>query len=163
MTHFERRQSVNGVARRRWLVHVALIVGFVAAALSPIFLSRKYLGHSGTTDHVLISLLVLAVIAAHLVQRRLTVKRLCSHLIERRREREVRPGLAQSDLLLSVLTVNAMVSGVADYLMGHPIYLRVPGPYILQKWHALSALVLLGYVVTHVTRRRGRLRRSQIK
>ncbi len=67
-----------------------------------------------------------------------------------------------SDFVLFLLTLNVMVSGLGDYVVEHTIFLPIPGPYVLQKWHAMSALILLIYVVTHVVRRRRRLWRSRI-
>ena len=158
----ESRRRASTATRWRWLVHVALIVGFLASALSPVFLSRRYLGHSGTTDHAIVSLVVLALVLIHLWQRRHTVNRLVTQLLRRRHVKSGGSLQAESDLILWVLTLNATASGVADYLVGQPIYLPVPGPSILQKWHAMSALVLLVYVTTHVIRRRRRLRLSHI-
>lgn len=141
---------------------MVLVVGFLASALSPVFLSRRYLGHSGTTDHAVICLVVLALVLAHLAQRRHTLKRLVAQLLHRGNAGARGRSLASSDLVLLVLTLNAMASGTVDYLVGHTIYVPVPGPPILQKWHAMSSLVLLIYVSTHVIRRRRRLRLSQI-
>ena len=152
----------DSVARNRWLVHVSLIIGFLGAALSPIFLSRRYLGHSGTTDHAIISVIVMVLVLGHLYQRRRTVKRLLARLGGRRESTGRRSLQAQSDLVLWILTLNAMASGVADYLAGHPIYLSIHGVVILQKWHAVSVLALLVYVIVHVVRRRKRLRISHI-
>ena len=150
-------------ARSRWVVHLALIVSFLAAVVSSIYLSRRYLGHSGTTNHAIFGLIVLALVLVHLVQRRHTVGRLAAQLVGRGRGASARTRLAVSDTILWLLTLNAMISGIADYLVGHTIYLNVPGPSILQKWHAMGVLVLLAYVVTHVIRRRKRLRSSRIR
>ncbi len=156
------RGRANATTRRRWLVHVVLIVGFLAAAVSPIFLSRRYLGNSGTTDHAIICLIVFGLVVVHLYQRRRTVRRLATQLLRGRDAGTPRSSPAGTDLVLGLLTLNAMVSGLADYLVGHPIYLPIPGPYVLQKWHAISAVVLVVYVATHVIRRRRRLRLSHI-
>jgi hypothetical protein len=154
--------SGSAVARNRWLVHLALIFGFLAATLSPIFLSKKYLGHSGTTDHAIIGLLVLALVMVHLIQRRHTVGRLVSRLVGHRGSgHQLRQSL--SDLVLWILTLNAMVSGLMDYLDGHTILLPIPGPFIFQKWHLMSALLLLIYATVHVVRRRKRLRFSRVR
>ncbi|MGC1418646.1 MAG: hypothetical protein WA786_00815 [Acidimicrobiales bacterium] len=150
-------------SRNRWLVHVALIVGFLAAVGSAIFLSKKYLGHSGTTDHSIIGLMVLALVIVHLIQRRHTVQRLLSRLVGRGGGSGARSRQAVSDLILWLLFLNATISGVADFIVGHTIFLSIPGPNILQKWHAISVLALLVYVIVHVTRRRSRLRSSRIR
>lgn len=145
------------------MVHLALILCFLAAVVSAVFLSRKYLGHSGTTDHSIIGLLVLALVIVHLTQRRQTVRRLASRLFGRPSSTARQSRLAVSDMILWILTLNAMVSGVADFLVGHTIFLAIPGPNILQKWHAMSVLALLVYVIVHVVRRRKRLRTSHIR
>jgi hypothetical protein len=153
----------DSIARRRWAVHLALILGFLAATVSAVFLSRKYLGNSGTTDHSIIGLLVFALVLVHLTQRRHTVSRLVSRFFGRRGSSGHRTRLAASDMILWILTLNAMVSGFVDFLVGHTIFLSIPGPSILQKWHAMSVLILLVYVIVHVVRRRGRLRASHIR
>jgi hypothetical protein len=66
-------------------------------------------------------------------------------------------------MILWLLTLNATASGFADFVMGRTIYLPIPLPAFLQKWHLLSVVVLLVYVVVHVLRRRRRLRRSHIR
>jgi hypothetical protein len=153
----------DSFARRRWLVHLALILGFLAAVISAVFLSKKYFGYSGTTDHSIIGLVVLGLVLVHLTQRRRTVKRLLSQLFGSKNATVHRSRLAESDMILWLLTLNAMVSGVADFVVGHTIFLPIPGPNILQKWHATSVLVLLVYVIVHVVRRRKRLRTSHIR
>lgn len=153
----------DSITRRRWVVHVALILAFLAAVASAIFLSKKYLGHSGTTDHSIIGLIVLALVVVHLIQRRSTVKRLISKLVGRRGSTETRPRQAESDLILWLLTLNATISGLVDFIKGQTIYLSIPGPAFFHKWHAMSVLVLLVYVIVHVLRRRARLRTSRIR
>jgi hypothetical protein len=153
----------DSIARNRWLVHLALILGFLVAVISAIFLSRKYFGHSGTTDHSIIGLLVLVLVIVHLTQRRLTVRQLVSRLFGHQSSTGHQTRRAESDMILWILTLNAMVSGVADFVVGHTIFLPIPGPNILQKWHAMSVLVLLVYVIVHVIRRRKRLRTSHIR
>jgi len=150
-------------ARRRWYVHLSLILGFLVASLSPIFLSRRYLGHSGTTNHAIIAVVVFAIVVVHLTQRRNTIRRLLSRFRGRRPSTTERLRQASSDMILWILTLNAMVSGIVDFVLGHVVHLPIPGPFILQKWHAISALVLVGYVITHVVRRRRRLRTSHIR
>jgi len=153
----------DSIARNRWLVHLALILGFLAAVISAIFLSRKYFGYSGTTDHSIIGLALLGFVIVHLTQRRHTVRRLISRLFGRTNSPSRQTRLAVSDTILWVLTLNALISGVADFVVGHTIFLAIPGPHILHKWHAMSVLVLLVYVIVHVVRRRKRLRTSHIR
>jgi hypothetical protein len=71
--------------------------------------------------------------------------------------------LAVSDVILWLLFLNTTISGIADFIVGHTIFLSLPGPNILQKWHALAVLVLLVYVIVHVIRRRTRLRTSHVR
>ena len=153
----------ESISRNRWLVHWALILGFLAAVMSAVFLSRKYVRHSGTTNHSIIGLLVLGIVVVHLAQRRLTMRRLLTRFFPGRRPAAHSIRLAMSDSILMILTLNAMVSGTVDFVVGRVVTLPIPGPYILQKWHAMSVLVLLVYVIVHVVRRRKRLRTSHIR
>ncbi len=150
----------DGAISRRWVLHLALIAGFVATFVTAIFLSKRYLGLSGVADHAVVSLLVFAFVLVHLFQRRRTIRSLFAR---RAVVAAPRARLARSDLVLWLLTLNAMISGAADFLNGTTIYLPIPGPIIFQKWHALSVLILLAYVTTHVTRRRRRLRTSHVR
>jgi hypothetical protein len=150
----------DSVARRRWIVHLALLLGFAAALLSLIELTKNYLGHSGITDHAIIGVAVFVLVVVHLIQRRHTVGRLLARLAGR--SKDARTRLATSDMILWLLTFNVTVSGVADFVSGHEIFLPIPGPFIFQKWHEVAALVLVVYVIVHVIRRWSRLRNSRI-
>lgn len=156
----------DAVALRRWLVQLALILGFVLARVLAVLLSRRYAGHSGTTNHAIVGLVVLALAVVHVSQRRRTIRGLLRGMTRGGSATRHRPGRAGSDLTLWLLTLNATVSVVADLVTGQTIYLLLPGPYVLQKWgqtrYTVSVLVLLGFVITHVVRRRGRLRGSHI-
>ena len=155
------RWRYGAAARQRWVVHLALVIGFVASLATAITLSKRYLGHSGTTNHAIVSVAVLVVIFVHLFQRRHTIARLVTQLFHRRgRARSRRTGL--SDAILWLIVANTMVSGFADYVVGHTIFLPIPGPNLVQKWHGFSSIVLLVYVAVHVIRRRRRLRSSHI-
>jgi cytochrome b561 len=152
----------DAVARRRWLVHLALMVSFAAAFASSIFLSDKYLGHSGLTDHSIIGGVVLALVVIHLFQRRRTVWRLVRRLADAANSSSAQVRLALSDSILWLLLLNATGSGLADFATGHTIML--PGsPSRLGKWHLDSVLVLTVYVITHILRRRSRLRTSHVR
>ncbi len=159
----ESRSRREYISRNRWIVHLALIVGFVTAILSAIELSKKYLGHSGVTDHSIIGVVVLGFILVHLIQRRRTVGRLASRLAGLRGSTETRRRLAVSDTILWLLTLDVMVSGFVDFVDGHTIFLPIPGPDQFRKWHEMAALVLVVYVIVHVLRRRSRLRTSRIR
>jgi hypothetical protein len=153
----------DAISMNRWIVHVALIVGFLTAVVSAIELSKKYLGHSGVTDHSIIGLVVFALVVVHLIQRRHTLGRLIARFAGHRGSPVTRKRLAVSDMILWLLALNATISGFADFVIGHTIYLSIPGPAFFQKWHEMSALVLIVYVITHVIRRRSRLRTSRIR
>jgi hypothetical protein len=72
--------------------------------------------------------------------------------------------LALSDSFLWLLLLNAVGSGLADFVAGHTILLPFSGlPSRLGKWHLDSVLVLVVYVVVHVTRRRHRLWTSHVR
>ena len=156
------RQRASSISRSRGLVHFALMMGFVAAFVSLAFLTRHYFGLWGTTDHAIIGLLVLVLVLIHLWQRRRTVRRLLSRLDGGHHATEQHSSPAISDLILWLLTLNAMISGVADFVAGHQIYLPLPGPPIIQRWHAMGVIVLIVYVIVPVVRRRKRLWRSRI-
>jgi hypothetical protein len=151
------------IAKKRWIVHLALLAGFLAALLSAVFLSRPYLGHSGVADHSIIGGLVLCLVIVHLIQRRQTVGRLAKRLIRVTASMPAQTKIAVSDLILLFLTLNAMASGLADYLSGSTTLLPIGGPTRLLKWHADAVIVLVIYVAVHVTRRRRRLRSSHIR
>ena len=148
-------------ANVRFLVHLLLVAAFIASLLSALEISRHYFGRSGITDHAIIGFVVLAFIIVHLTQRRHTVKRLLATLAHRTKN-ATSSRRAASDLILWLLTLNVMVSGTVDFVLGHETLLPVPGPLIFQKWHGFSAIVLVVYVTVHVIRRRSRLRTSRI-
>lgn len=152
----------GSTANVRFLVHLLLVAAFVASLLSALELSKKYLGHSGTTDHAIIGFVVLAFITVHLTQRRHTIRRLLDALAHRTKN-STSKRRAASGLILWLLTLNVMVSGTVDLVLGHETLLAVPGPLIFQKWHGFSAIVLLVYVTVHVIRRRSRFRTSRIR
>jgi hypothetical protein len=65
--------------------------------------------------------------------------------------------LAWSDLIPSFLLFNLIVSGIADYLVGgRGIFITI-GLSRAIRWHALAAVLVLGYLVVHVLRRASRL------
>jgi hypothetical protein len=101
-----------------------------------------------------------------MVQRRHTVARLLGNLGRvptwfRRRGR-----LAWSDLLLTLLTLNVLVSGTYDLVTGNQVILHprsIGIPFRDIGWHVSAALLLLAYLCVHVARRWGRIRRSVIR
>jgi hypothetical protein len=70
--------------------------------------------------------------------------------------------LAWSDLILTFLFANLIVSGIADYLIGgNGIFIEI-GLTKNIRWHVLSAILLLLYLLVHVIRRAARLRTSRV-
>jgi hypothetical protein len=128
----------------RWLVHLGLLVTLV---VSLVFETDPFI-------HIVVGLLFVALVGAHLWQRRLTslglVRRLAkvSHLYRR-------PGrLALSDLVLTLLTAAMVVSGFWDWIAGHPTKIR---------WHAITGVALSVYLVVHTVKRWKRLRTSKVR
>ncbi len=129
--------------RLRLVVHLLLILtAAVSLALEPII-----------ALHVALGLAFVALVGAHLAQRRRTSVALLKRLkrpsaLHRRGGR-----LLLSDLLLLTLTAGMLVSGLWDWSAGHPTRIR---------WHALTGVVLAGYLAGHTVRRRRRLRASTV-
>lgn len=151
----------GGGERRRWYVHLALL-GALAGALGTLF----YLSHS-ITIHVIFGLLFMTLLLCHLFQRRRTVKSLARRLVTVRRGPKATGRLALSDTVLELLVANVLVSGTVDALQHHvtqlPFVSSLGLPPGLARWHTLSSVVLVGYVIVHVLRRRRRFRRSRIR
>ncbi len=64
-------------------------------------------------------------------------------------------------VICALVTVNVVVSGILDWDRGAPLLLPLPQPF--DRWHLLSSVVLVVYLVIHVSRRWKRLRRSTIR
>jgi hypothetical protein len=145
-------------SQRAWgrgLVHLGLLLT-VAGALAT--LTILYIRNAIHAD---IGLAFVGLVVVHLAQRRRTVTRLVSQLARARSFAERRIRLAASDLILAFITLNVLVSGVLDWSRGEPIQLPLPSPF--DRWHLLSSVALVIYLVVHVWHRRKRLRRSTIR
>jgi hypothetical protein len=143
----------------RWVVHLLLLATF-AASLATVTLITE------GTPHLVAGLAFVALVVAHVSQRRHTVARLVRGLTRTRTWPSRRGRLAWSDTVLALLTVNVLVSGTWDLLTGTQVILhpRAVGiPFRDMGWHVLSALLLLAYLCVHVTRRWSRLRRSVVR
>ena len=103
--------------------------------------------------HIVLGLIFVALVVAHLWQRRRTSLGLVRRLAKfgQLYKRPVR--LALSDLVLTLLTAAMVVSGFWDWIVGHPTKIR---------WHAITGIALTVYVVVHTVRRWKRLRSSKV-
>jgi hypothetical protein len=137
------------------LVHLGLLLT-AAGALAT--LTILYIRNAIHAD---IGLAFAGLVVVHLAQRRRTVTRMMSQLVRAKSFAERRIRLVASDLILAFLTLNVLVSGVLDWSRGEPIQLPLPPPF--DRWHLLSSVALVIYLVVHVWRRRKRLRRSTIQ
>jgi hypothetical protein len=160
VTSAEANSVVTGSnSQRTWargFVHVGLLLT-TAGALAT--LTVLYIHNAIHAD---IGLVFVGLVVLHLLQRRHTVARLMSQLTRARSFAERRLRLAGSDLLLAFITLNVLVSGVWDWDRGEPTELPlVPRPF--NRWHLLSGVALVLYLILHVWHRRKRLRGSTIR
>jgi hypothetical protein len=111
--------------------------------------------------HADIGLVFVGLVVVHLIQRRRTVSRMMSQFarVSSFTKRTIR--LTASDLLLAFITVNVLISGVLDWGRGQPIELQLPAPF--DRWHLLSGVALVAYLIFHVWHRRKHLRGSTIQ
>jgi hypothetical protein len=159
MTGAATEPSADGHGTRhvwgRGFVHLGLLLT-AAGALGT--LTILYIRNAIHAD---IGFVFVGLVVVHLVQRRRTVVRMISQLARVRSYAERRLRLAGSDLVLAFITLNVLVSGVLDWNRGQPIQLPLPRPF--DRWHFLSGVVLVLYLIFHVWHRRKRLRRSTIQ
>jgi hypothetical protein len=159
MTNAEVELTSSGHATRRiWargLVHLGLLLT-TAGALAT--LTILYIRNAIHAD---IGLAFVGLVIVHLVQRRRTVARMMTQLARVRSFAERRLRFASSDLLLAFITLNVLVSGVLDWRRGEPIQIPLPRPFA--RWHLLSGVALVLYLIFHVWHRRKRLRKSTIQ
>jgi hypothetical protein len=146
--------------RRRWYVHLALMVTLAGSLLSLITLSHSI------TVHVIFGVLFMVILLLHFWQRRRTITSMFKRIVGLQTRTRVSTRLAISDLILELLVLNVLVSGIVDGLQHHatqfPFATALGLPPGLSQWHKLAAIVLVVYAVVHITRRRKRLRRSHI-
>jgi hypothetical protein len=143
------------LSTRRWRVHLGLIVSFGVALF--VVIARMGMG-----VHIFAGLCFAALVGAHLAQRRRTVRALAGGLVGTKVVRSRRGRLALSDGVLVFLAVNAVVSGIVDWVSRRTVMVPLPGLRPV-NWHTTTSLLLLVYVVVHVVRRQARLRSSHIQ
>jgi hypothetical protein len=153
--------ALTGGERRRWFVHLALIVSLAGSLLSLIYLSHSI------TIHVIFGVWFMAMLLFHFYQRRRTIKSLFARLIGVQSRTRTTMRLVISDIILELLVLDVLVSGIVDGLNHHatefPFASALGLPPGLSQWHKLAAIVLVVYATVHVIRRRKRLRRSHIQ
>ena len=143
----------------RFVVHLALLATFAASLATVTIITEGW-------PHLVVGSVFVALAVAHVAQRRRTVARLVEKLGQVRTWFHRSGRLAWSDLVLSLLTVNVLVSGTWDLVTGNQVILhpRTIGiPFRDMGWHVASALLLLAYLCVHVGRRWGRIRRSAVR
>ena len=152
------QNHASGRARSRWAVHLALLITIIVA-LVPLLLFGV---SPRVTVHIVIACVFLGLVVVHLAQRRRTLTKLIAQL-GRAGSRMRGRRLAVSDAIFAFLAANVLASGIYDLTTGRNTRIPLPGLRLFIGWHSLSSLVFLGYLITHVIRRRKRLRRSRIR
>ena len=142
----------------RWAVHLALLITVIVAWVPLLLFSVG----PRVTVHVVIACVFLGLVIVHLAQRRHTLSRLVAQLA-RAGSRMKGRRLAVSDAIFGFLVLNVLASGIYDLVTGRNTRIDVPGIHLYIGWHSLSSVLFLGCLITHVIRRRKRLRRSLIR
>lgn len=153
--------AVTRGERRRWYVHLTLLVTLAGSLVTLIYLSRSI------TIHVIFGVAFMVFVLFHLFQRRRTVASLARQLLAPTRRPTGRGRLAISDTILELLVLDVLASGVVDMVNHQATELNVLGsigfPAGLIQWHKLASFVLVIYVIVHISRRWRRLRRSHVR
>ena len=139
-----RQEAARKEALSRWWVHLGLIVTVtISLWFEPML-----------TIHIVVGLAFVGFCIAHVRQRR----RISLNLLDRLKHpltlHRAQGRLALADALLAALTLVMLATGLWDWLSGEPTRTR---------WHAISGVILTGFLVVHTIRRRGRLRRSRVQ
>jgi hypothetical protein len=154
-------KSVTRGERRRWYVHLALLVTLAGSLVTLIYLSRSI------TIHVIFGVAFMVFVLFHLYQRRRTIASFAKQFAGTTRRSRGPSRLAISDTILELLVLNVLVSGVVDAVNHQATELNFLGsigfPPGLIQWHKLASFVLVIYVVVHISRRWRRLRRSHVR
>jgi len=140
-------------------VHIALLLTLAGSLVTLIYLSHSI------TIHVIFGVGFMVFVLFHLYQRRRTVASLAKQMAGATRRSKGPSRLAVSDTILELLVANVLVSGVVDLVSHQETQLNFLSslgfPPGLIQWHKLASLVLVVYVVGHVSRRWKRLRHSR--
>ncbi len=161
MTDVSATKPVIRGERRRWYVHLALLLTLAGSLVTLIYLSHSI------TIHVIFGVAFMVFVLFHLYQRRRTVTSLAKQITGTVRRSKGPSRLAVSDSILELLVLNVLVSGVVDIVNHQSTQLNFLGslgfPRGLIQWHKLASLVLVVYIIVHVSRRWRRIRRSHIR
>ncbi len=141
-------QPVSELRRRRTVARAVVHVGLIGSVVASLAL-EPVLGL-----HILLGLAFVALVLVHLGQRRRVSLRLLARLGARPSPASASSRMAFSDLLLLTVATAMLASGLWDWLAGHPTRIR---------WHAITGVVLAGYLLLHTLRRRRRLLSSRIR
>jgi hypothetical protein len=154
-----RSKEMRRRSRTRFAVHLVLLATFAASLATVTLITEGW-------QHLAVGSAFVALVVVHLVQRRHTVARLLGNLGRARTWFRRRGRLAWSDLVLTLLTLNVLVSGTYDLVTGNQVILQprsIGIPFRDIGWHVSAALLLFAYLCVHVARRRGRIRHSVIR
>jgi hypothetical protein len=147
--------------RRRWYVHIALLLTLAGSLVTLIYLSHSI------TIHVIFGVAFMVFVLFHLYQRRRTVASLAKQITGTARHSKGPSRLAVSDTILELLVLNVLASGIVDIVNHQATQLNFLGslgfPPGLIQWHKLASFVLIVYIIVHVSRRWRRIRRSHIR
>src|SRR3984957_12488895 len=91
--------------RRRWYVHLALLLSLAGSLLSLIYLSHSI------TIHVIFGVWFMAMLLFHFYQRRRTIRSLLKRLIGAQARTRTTTRLIISNMILELLVVDVLVSG----------------------------------------------------
>jgi hypothetical protein len=141
-------RTKGGVSRRRAAARLAVHLVLIATAVVSLVFEPVLALHIG------FGLAFVLAVAAHLAQRRTVSRRLVARVIAVHRWPSPTGRLAITDALLFLLTAVMLISGLWDWLSGHPTRIR---------FHALSGLALAVFLLVHTLRRRRRLRASAVR
>jgi hypothetical protein len=143
------------LSRRRWIVHLWLIVTFLLSLFTFVLQMSIFV-------HIVFGLLFAGLVIAHLRHRRRTVSILLGDMRHFGKWITPRGRMAWADVVLLFVTINVVVSGFFDYFEHRPVMIAtgITGPI---RWHVLSSLVLLVLLAVHTLRRWRRIRTSQVR
>jgi hypothetical protein len=148
------RSTMTGVTteanagQRRAAARLAVHLGLIATVVVSLVFEPEL------TLHIVIGFVFVGLVLAHLVQRKRVTSSLAARLFRGRGLLRPAGRLALSDALLVALTLAMLGSGLWDWLTGHPTRIR---------WHAITGVVLTGYLIVHTVRRRHRLASSHVR